>query len=195
MALPFTDTQKSTIRDRLLKSAMKYAIKTGVKKTSLDMLAADAGIAKSSFYKFFDSKELLFLEAAGRWEEEIMSRARRALSENGDLGDKARAAAMVFSVFKAIHELGIARFLREDMPLLDAFVSDRAVKAHMLTSAQLLFDTLKEAKVRFTAPDDTVCSVIQLMYLSILNIGDLGERYFPALQELVAGACDRLVAE
>ena len=49
MALPFTDTQRNTIRERLLRSAMKYALKTGVKKTSLDMLAADAGIAKSSF--------------------------------------------------------------------------------------------------------------------------------------------------
>ena len=194
MALPFTDTQRNTIRERLLRSAMKYALKTGVKKTSLDMLAADAGIAKSSFYKFFESKELLFLEAASRWEGEILAAARAALEQNAGKSDKERAAAMVFAVFKEIHELGIARFLREDAPLLHQLLKEQQVKAHMLTSAQLLFEELREAGIRFTAPQETVSSVIQLMYLSILNFADLGENYFPALYEIVAGACDRLVA-
>ena len=194
MALPFTDTQKTTIKERLLKSAMKHALKIGIKKTSLDMLAQDAGIAKSSFYKFYDSKELLFLEAGARWEKDIHSRVQQTLTENGHLSDKQRAAAMVFSVFKAIHDLGIARFLREDAPLLNALLQEKQVKAHMLPSAQLLFEALREANIRFTAPDETVTSVIQLLYLSILNFGDLGENYFPALYEIVAGACDRLVA-
>ncbi len=194
MALPFTDTQRNTIRERLLRSAMKYALKTGVKKTSLDMLAADAGIAKSSFYKFFESKELLFLEAASRWEGEILAAARAALEQNAGKNDKERAAAMVFAVFKEIHELGIARFLREDAPLLHQLLKEQQVKAHMLTSAQMLFEEMREAGIRFTAPQETVSSVIQLMYLSILNFADLGENYFPALYEIVAGACDRLVA-
>lgn len=194
MALPFTDKQRTTIRERLLRSAMKYALKTGVKKTSLDMLAADAGIAKSSFYKFYDSKEQLFLEAANCWGEDVRTRARLALTENTALSDKERAAAVVFAVFKAIHELGIARFLREDAPLLRQFLQEREVKARMLSSAQMLFEALREANIRFTAPDETVSSVIQLLYLSILNFGDLGENYFPALYEIVAGACDRLVA-
>ncbi len=194
MALPFTDNQKNTIRERLLRSAMKHALKIGVKKTSLDMLAADAGIAKSSFYKFFESKELLFLEAGARWEKEIHSRMQTTLKENSRLSDKDRAAAMVFSVFTAIHELGIARFLREDAPLLNELLQEKQVKAHMLSSAQMLFEALREANIRFTVPDETVSSVIQLMYLSILNFADLGENYFPALYEIVAGACDRLVA-
>ena len=194
MALPFTDNQKNTIRERLLRSAMKHALKIGIRKTSLDMLAADAGIAKSSFYKFFESKELLFLEAGSRWEKEIHGRMQTALKENNCLSDKDRAAAIVFSVFKAIHELGIARFLREDAPLLNELLQEKQVKAHMLSSAQMLFEALREANIRFTAPDETVASVIQLLYLSILNFGDLGENYFPALYEIVAGACDRLVA-
>ena len=136
----------------------------------------------------------VFLEATGRWETEIMTRVHLALEENKNLCDKKRAAAVVFAVFKAIHDLGIARFLREDAPLLHQLLQEQQVKAHMLSSAQMLFDAIKEANIRFTAPDETVSSVIQLMYLSILNFGDLGERYFPALYEIVAGACDRLVA-
>lgn len=194
MAIPFTDAQRLSIRERLLHSAMKYARNIGVKKTSLDMLATDAGIAKSSFYKFFPSKEQLFLEAANRWDHEIYARAREVLRENAHLSDKERAAAMVFSVFKTIHELGIARFLREDVPLLGDLLHDSTLKAHILSSADLLFDLLREEQIRFTAPEETVASVIQLLYLSVLNVGDLGDRYFSALYEIVAGTCDRLVA-
>ena len=45
-----------------------------------------------------------------------------------------------------------------------------------------------------SAPDATVRSVIQLMYLSILNSAEIGDSFFPALRELVVSACDRLVA-
>ena len=56
MAQPFSPQQRAAIREKLKESARKYAVSTGVKKTSLDMLTADAGISKSSFYKFYDSK-------------------------------------------------------------------------------------------------------------------------------------------
>lgn len=194
MALPFTAKQRDEIRTRLLLSARRHALETGLKKTSLDMLTADAGISKSSFYKFYETKEQLFLEAVSFWEHEILQNAQLALEENANKSNKARAAAMVFSVFKTIHELGIARFMREDMPQLEQFIPKSKMHAHMLSSAQSLFSSLKEAQITFTASDETVCSVIQLMYLSILNIGAIGDSFFPALHELVAGACDRLVA-
>lgn len=81
MAQPFSPKQRDAIRERLKESARKYAVSTGVKKTSLDMLTADAGISKSSFYKFFGSKELLFLEIANDWEMAGHRRGER-IAEN-----------------------------------------------------------------------------------------------------------------
>ena len=49
MAQPFTPEQLSGIRAALLESARRHAIDAGVRKTSLDALTADAGIAKSTF--------------------------------------------------------------------------------------------------------------------------------------------------
>ena len=42
MAQPFSPQQRDAIREKLKESARKYAVSTGVKKTSLDMLTADA---------------------------------------------------------------------------------------------------------------------------------------------------------
>ena len=194
MALPFTDEQRQSIRARLFESARRHALDTGVRKTSLEALTADAGISKSSFYKFYDSKEQLFLEVGASWECEILARATAALAASGATGDKERAAAMVLCVFRAIHEMGIARFLREDLPLLMPYLPEGVARAHYLASAESIFSALCAAKIRFTVPDETALSVIQLMYLSILHIGEIGDSFFPALRDLVHSACDRLVA-
>lgn len=46
----------------LLKTGYELFTRQGLRKTSLDELVAPAGMAKSSFYQFFDSKEALYLE-------------------------------------------------------------------------------------------------------------------------------------
>lgn len=194
MAQAFTAEQLSAIRARLFESAQRHALSTGVKKTSLDVLTADAGISKSSFYKFYESKEQLFLEVAGSWEEQILSRAAKTLEAKEHLSNKARAAAFVLAAFEAVHHLGVVRFMREDLPYLNGFIPKDKAREHCISSANNIFDKLQQAHIRFTAPDDTVRSVIELMYLSILSISDLGENFFPALRAMVEGACDRLVA-
>ena len=194
MALPFTDEQRQKIRERLLESAQRHAIADGVMKTSLDTLTSEAGISKSSFYKFYESKEQLFLEVASRWEEQILTSAQRSLASGEALSSKERAARFVFTVFETIHQMGIVRFMREDLQYLNGFLPQSEARAHCLTSARGIFDTLREARIRFPQPEDNVLSVIQLMYLSILSIGDIGENFFPALQMLVHSACDKLVA-
>ncbi|MBQ7885890.1 MAG: TetR/AcrR family transcriptional regulator [Clostridia bacterium] len=194
MALPFTGEQRLQIRERLLSSAQRHAIGDGIMKTSLDTLTSEAGISKSSFYKFFESKEALFWEVAARWEDQILSSAHRSLSSGEALSNKERAARFVFTVFETIHQLGIARFLREDLQYLNSFLPEDEARAHCLTSARGIFDSLREARIRFTESDETVLAVIQLMYLSILSIGDIGEGFFPALHTLVQSACDKLVA-
>ncbi|MBE5798700.1 MAG: TetR/AcrR family transcriptional regulator [Clostridiales bacterium] len=194
MALPFTDEQRQQIRMRLFESAQRHIMHDGVMKTSLDTLTSEAGISKSSFYKFYESKEQLFLEVAGTWEEQILSGSQKALASGEGMSSKERAARFVYAVFETIHQLGLVRFLREDLPQLNSFLPEDEARAHCLTSAKGIFDALQAAKIRFTAPDEVVLSVIQLMYLSILSIGDIGENFFPALHELVVSACDRLVA-
>lgn len=194
MAQPFTPDQLSEIRAALLESARHHALHTGIKKTSLDMLTADAGIAKSTFYKFYESKEILFLEVAGLWEADILSAAAQALTGSEGLSGRQRAAAFVCAAFERLHALGCARFMREDLPLLSAFIPADEAREHTLSSARRILSALREAKISFTAPEENVLSVIQLLYLSILSIDQFGGGYFPALRTLVESACDKLVA-
>ncbi len=194
MALPFTPEQRETIRARLMDSARAHALSPGVKKTSLEMLTTDAGISKSSFYKFFDSKEQLFLEVAAQWESQIIASANKALTAAEGKSDKGRAADMVYAAFKTIYSLGIIRFLHEDLPEVMESLPQADASSHYLSSAKGLFSMLHHAQIHFTEPDDVVLASIEILYMSILHINQIGTSFFPALAMLVVGACDRLVA-
>ena len=184
MAQPFSPKQRDAIRERLKESARKYAVSTGVKKTSLDMLTADAGISKSSFYKFFSSKELLFLEIANDWEMQVIAAVNESLKTSVGTDDKRRAANMVYTAFTTIHAL----------PKLARFIPEEEARSHYLSSAQGIFDMLHHAEIHFTQPDEVVLAAIQILYLSIIHINRIGPNFFPALRLLVVGACEELVA-
>ena len=58
--MAFTDEQNEQIRNDLIREARRCGITIGMRKTSVEQLTEAVGISKGSFYKFFDSKELLF---------------------------------------------------------------------------------------------------------------------------------------
>lgn len=54
--------EKERLREQLLAAARQLFALHGLKKTSLEDLTRAIGVAKSTFYLFFDSKEQLYLE-------------------------------------------------------------------------------------------------------------------------------------
>lgn len=62
MPKPFTAAQKETIREKLMEVGRACFLRYGLTKTTLEDLVKPAGIAKASFYLFFDSKETLYIE-------------------------------------------------------------------------------------------------------------------------------------
>ncbi len=84
MAIAFTDADRERIERALLGAAEELFAAQGLKKTSLDELVAPAGIAKGSFYAFFDSKEALYLEVMLRRAPRVAERVSAALGHPVD---------------------------------------------------------------------------------------------------------------
>ena len=59
----FTEEEKKIVHSKLIEAAMRFLATTGIKKTTVEELAKAAGISKGAFYIFYESKELLFLDA------------------------------------------------------------------------------------------------------------------------------------
>jgi len=77
MAHAFTEEEKAHLQQRLLELGRTLFLSQGLKKTSLEELTQPLGIAKSTFYRFFASKEDLYLELLmqerARLEQQVMA--------------------------------------------------------------------------------------------------------------------------
>ena len=58
----FTEQDRDIIRAKLLEAGLTRLEYKGYGSISIDEVAAEVGIAKGTFYSFFSSKELYFLE-------------------------------------------------------------------------------------------------------------------------------------
>ncbi|MCT8975131.1 TetR/AcrR family transcriptional regulator [Clostridium sp. CX1] len=67
----FTELEKEKIREELLEVAYRFFIDKGFKSTSFEDITSSVGIAKSSFYLFFQSKEMLYMELLAHEGEQI----------------------------------------------------------------------------------------------------------------------------
>ena len=79
--MAFTDYETEQLHKALLKETRRCAVTLGMKKTSVDQLTKAVGIAKGSFYKFYESKEMLFFAVL----ESILMREQH--NNFADLGD------------------------------------------------------------------------------------------------------------
>lgn len=67
----FTELEKERIREELIEVAYRFFIDKGFKSTSIEDITPSVGIAKSSFYIFCESKEMLYMELLAREGEQI----------------------------------------------------------------------------------------------------------------------------
>jgi AcrR family transcriptional regulator len=67
----FTDEERRQIREDLIDAGRELFSKYGLQKTTVRELTEAVGIAKGTFYRFFDSKEDLYVEVLMRDRERI----------------------------------------------------------------------------------------------------------------------------
>jgi len=74
MPRAFKEEEKEKIHAKLLAAGRSCFLRYGLKKTTIEDVAGPAGIAKSSFYLFFESKEALYVELFLRETPAMMER-------------------------------------------------------------------------------------------------------------------------
>lgn len=80
----FDDAERAEIREALVDAGEEYFLRVGPRKTTVTDLTDEVGIAKGSFYSFFDSKGELFLEVFIRLRDDLID---AVLAEVGDIED------------------------------------------------------------------------------------------------------------
>jgi AcrR family transcriptional regulator len=72
-------------RSRILDAAQSLFLRYGVKRTALDDVVREAGIAKGTLYLYFDSKDALFAAIAARLCAETLRNAEASIASSSSL--------------------------------------------------------------------------------------------------------------
>ncbi|MFQ9922996.1 MAG: TetR/AcrR family transcriptional regulator [Beduini sp.] len=78
----FSEEEKKRVKQKLFNECKACWQKFGYKKTSIDMLCQNIGIAKGSFYHFYETKEALFYEVIVQIQENLYQTVESRLEQD-----------------------------------------------------------------------------------------------------------------
>jgi len=191
----FTDEQNEQIRNDLIREARRCGITIGMRKTSVEQLTEAVGISKGSFYKFFDSKELLFFAVLEDIHTECFAAAQKSLQENTPLLPAERAAAAILAACRWLSETKAFVFIEQDADFLLHRLPEEVKTAHYHddeTHIRALLEAggLLQPKGGMALAAATVRGLI----LTVSHQDQIGALYPQVLETLVRGACRELFA-
>ncbi len=185
----FSDEERERIREDLIEAGRDLFSTYGLQKTTIADLTDEVGIGKSTFYRFFDSKEALYLAVLDREGEAVQQK----LDESG-IGSADDPQEVVE---------GFLQFIFEEVetnPLIRQFVVDDDLDRlrEQRTAAQREAEREEEvAAIRaFTDPfvergalhgedPELVARAIGAIPYLTLHEDDIGPDQYPAVRDFV----------
>ncbi|WP_058304387.1 TetR/AcrR family transcriptional regulator [Gorillibacterium timonense] len=192
----FSEKEKERIRERLLVEGERLFTAHGIKKVTIDDLVGAVGIAKASFYTFYESKEYLFLDITQGLQKTIFNELNLLLDSNGGLPRKER----VRQVFAAMAN-GMLRY-----PILSQIdtITVEQIARKVSKERLLAFDgqqldaaqSLHDHGIPFTCDIQTASYAFQALYHSWMFLQEKGEAVQTSVIELMLnGVIDQIVVE
>ncbi len=193
MPKSFNGTEKERIRSTLLSKGYEMFSRVGVKKTSIDELAAAAGISKGSFYSFFESKEAMVLEL---FEQE--ERSRDELLQQLQFSPEEVSIEDFF--------LQIGRFMQESRLIKTLYktgefasfsrrLSDQALLEHQQQDTAFVEAVLhhfRRAGLPMEISSETFGAVLRLLFFAALHEREVGPGYDRGLAFLFHSVAETL---
>ncbi len=185
----FTDSEKNQIRQQLLDSGRELFATYGLKKTSIEDLTRPAGIAKSSFYAFFDSKEALYLELLmmerRRMREEIAARFPVTDDARETIAHFLRAAVREIEA-NALTRRVIAH--PEEWQMIARRVSPEQMEANLaestLTTLSFIREGLESGQI-IAAKPEVIAGVFRAVVALAQHKDAIGEEIYPEVLQLM----------
>lgn len=195
MATAFSPQERTAITTKLLASAQRFASTVGMRRTTVDQLAHEAGISKGAFYSFFDSKEHLFFAMLEAVHEEMYGEAERILREDIHLPPAERAMQAVSQVCHSMEKNGILTFMQEEVPLLLRRLPQDIVQQHYHSDDEHIRRLIESAGIKLKTDIDTACAAVRIVVMSLMFKSSIGEHFGKAWNAVIEGVSRFLVVE
>ncbi len=192
MDLAFTDFEFEQLQRALLRETRRCAVTLGMKKTSVEQLTRAVGIAKGSFYKFYESKEMLFFAVLEGIHSELFGVADRVMSDDGGLPPSERAAKAILAVCKRLSETGDMVFIENDAKLLLQRLPENVKTEHYHDDETHIRELLEKYDLAPKGGASLAAAAVRGLILTVSHKTQIGALYPQVLETLVHGACREL---
>lgn len=190
--MAFTDEQNEQIRNDLIRAARRCGITIGMRKTSVEQLTEAVGISKGSFYKFFDSKELLFFAVLEDIHTECFAAAQKSLQENAAIDPASRTAAAILAACRWLSETKAFVFIENDAEFLLHRLPEEVKTAHYHDDEMHIRLLLEKYDLVPNRGISLAAATVRGLILTVSHKEQIGKLYPQVLETLVYGACREL---
>ena len=192
--MAFTEEQNETIRRDLIREARCCGVTVGMRKTSVEQLTEAVGISKGSFYKFFDSKELLFFAVLEDIHTECFAAAQKSLQENAAIDPASRTAAAILAACRWLSETKAFVFIENDAEFLLHRLPEEVKTAHYHDDETHIRQLLEKYDLMPRRGASLAAATVRGLILTVSHKEQIGKLYPQVLETLVRGACLELFA-
>ena len=196
MATAFTDEEKEVIRKKLHKVAKECLQRYGVKKTTVDQMAAMVDISKGSFYNFYSSKEMLFFAVLEEYQIDVMDRLTEQLDMEAKI-DTNHLVQLLYDFYKDFrYSFVYTIFKNHEMELLLRKLPKEAITNHHLIDDRMVKKIVSRINIRENVSVEIVSALFRTIAMTILHIEEIGEEQFDTTLKLVIqGVVEQITKE
>ena len=196
MATAFTTEEKEVIRKKLHKVAKECLQRYGVKKTTVDQMAAMVDISKGSFYNFYSSKEMLFFKVLEEYQIDVMNRLTEQLGMETKI-DTNRLVQLLYDFYQDFrYSFMYTIFKNNEMELLIRKLPKEAITNHHLIDDRMVKKIVSRINIKENVSVEIVSALFRTIAMTILHIEEIGEEQFDiALKFVIQGIVEQITKE
>jgi len=186
----FSMSERKELHARLLVEGRALFERFGLGRTTVEDLARAVGVAKGSFYRFFDSKEVLYMEILEQEEERqkraVLDRAKKAI------GARAAFVEVIRELVTYARSDSLVTKLREsgDYALLSRAVGQERLACHFEQDEETvkeLLTLIEEKGVRLEVNTRVFAGLLRGIAMMVLHDEEIGRDIADDAVELLVG--------
>jgi len=198
MVRAFSDAEKEAIRQKLLSVGQDMFSRFGLRKTSVDELAARAGISKGSFYNFYKSKELLLWDVIENLEKEVRNKFYSMLAKE-NLG-RDDLQKLFISIFRVVDEYPLIKMLLngEEYQLLLRNLPPEIIDDHLAEDhdfANSFVNGLTRTGIKLPGSIEASGAMLRALFFVAMHKREIGEGYDEGVELLCRIIADSFISE
>lgn len=190
MGAAFTPEEQAIIQADLIAAGRKFLVKYGMRKTSVDQLVAEVGISKGAFYKFYESKELLFFDILEDIHKEVYDGAAKIFEETKDLPTIERVEKALFFTIQVFSETSLLSFMMEELPIMLRKLPKEKMLLHSADDSKNIATLLNTYDIHLPYPPEFVSSLVRALVCLVREKDCIGEdTYEEVIRFMVHSTC------